>query len=163
MPRTSSQSTSANKSAPTENLSQSLHVHPLTQTEPIKKTGAGRPAKLVMPPMPLMPMTEVEQGLFDFFQAAYKEQFPDLTPTDLLMLYLAGLEFVKYMRVVAEELETGKVISMARQHPGVNMRALLDQLSVTRKARVAKGKPEEDEDAIELRNFFMQQRPGKKQ
>lgn len=102
-----------------------------------------------------MPMTDTEQALFDYFMFAYKDQYPDMVPTDYLLLHLAGLEYIKYLRVVAEELETGKVISMARQHPGVNMRALLDQLSVTRKARTARGKTEEDPAATELRDFFM--------
>lgn len=95
-------------------------------------------------------MSDSERALFDFWLAAYKEQYPDMVPTDHLLLHLAGLEYIKYLRVIAEELETGKVISMARQHPGVNMRALLDQLSVTRKARNT-GKPTEDETAKETR------------
>lgn len=100
-------------------------------------------------------MTDVEQSLFDYFIEAYKQQYPDMVPTDHLLLHLAGLEYIKYLRVVAEELETGKVISMARQHPGVNMRALLDQLSVTRKARTSRGTKEEEPEAAELRDFFM--------
>jgi hypothetical protein len=139
---------------PIKETAQTFKVKPLTKTEPPKERGAGRPPKLVMPDMPLLPMTEPEQALFDYFLEAYKQQYPDLTPTDLLMLWLAGIEFIKYIRVVAEELETGKVISMARQHPGVQMRALLDQLSVTRKARTA-GKQQEDPEAAELREFFM--------
>lgn len=102
-----------------------------------------------------MPFAPVEQELFDFFMDAYREQYPDLTPTDNLMLYLAGIEWIKYLRVAREELETGKVITMSRQHPGVQMRALLDQLSVTRRARQARGKPEEDPEAQELRDFFL--------
>lgn len=135
--------------------SQALIVQPLTQTRPIKERAVGRPAKLTMPDLPAMSMTDVEQGLFDYFMQAYQEQYPDLLPTDLLLLHLAALEYIKYLRVVAEELSTGKVISMARQHPGVNMRALLDQLSVTRRARTARSKPDEDEDAKELKAFFM--------
>jgi hypothetical protein len=84
-----------------------------------------------------------------------------MVPTDYLILHLAGLEYIKYLRVVAEELETGKVISMARQHPGVNMRALLDQLSVTRKARTSRGQKEEDSDAQEIRDFFMGRTKGR--
>ena len=102
-----------------------------------------------------MPMTDVEQDLFDYFMASYKEQYPDMVPTDHLLLHLAALEYIKYLRVVAEELKTGRVISMARQHPGVNMRALLDQLSVTRKARTMRNKPDEDPDSKDLRDFFM--------
>jgi hypothetical protein len=149
MPRTP-----RNPQEPTNETAQALRVKPLTETEAPKERSAGRPAKLVMPELPKMAMTEPEQALFDYFLAAFQQQYPDLTPTDLLLLHLAALEYVKYLRVVAEELETGKVISMARQHPGTNMRALLDQLSVTRKARTA-GKKEEDPEAAELREFFM--------
>lgn len=140
---------------PGEAPSLALTVRPLTAVEPAKPKTSGRPSKPVMPDLPAMPMTEVEQNLFDFFLAAYKDQYPDLTPTDQLTLHLAALEYIKYLRVVREELETHKVISMARQHPGVNMRALLDQLSVTRKARTARGQKPEDEEARELREFFM--------
>lgn len=127
---------------------QTFSTKPLNTVPTEKKVG--RPPKLVMPDLPQMPMTDGEQAMFDFWIAAFKEQYPDLVPTDHLLLYLAGLEFIKYLRVIAEELETGKVISMARQHPGVNMRALLDQLSVTRKARTT-GKPSEDETTKETR------------
>lgn len=127
---------------------QTFSTKPLNTTP--KEPKVGRPSKLVMPDMPTMPMTAGEQAMFDFWIAAFREQYPDLVPTDQLLLYLAGLEFIKYLRVIAEELETGKVISMARQHPGVNMRALLDQLSVTRKARTA-GKQTDDETAKETR------------
>lgn len=161
MPRTSLKQTNQPGISPVarptsiEPSNQALSVRPLTDTEPTKSRRAGRPENLVMPPLPKMSMTDVEQDLFDFFMESYKRQYPDMVPTDHLLLHLAGLEYIKYLRVVAEELETGKVISMARQHPGVNMRALLDQLSVTRKARTATKKPDEDPDAEELRRFLM--------
>lgn len=116
-----------------------------------KTRKVGRPVKVQMPDLPKLPMEPHEQELFDYWIAAFKEQYPDLAPTDHLLLHLAGLEYIKYLRVIAEELETGKVISMARQHPGVNMRALLDQLSVTRKARTTGQKPSDDENAAETR------------
>lgn len=113
----------------------------------------GRPKKL--PPMPYMPgMSDQEREMFDGFINEYLEQYPDLTPTDYRILHLAAVEYIKYARVAAKELETGVVIAMSRQHPAVNMRALLDQLSVTRKARTAKGKPE-DETEEELKNYFL--------
>lgn len=144
-----------NPDQPTNETSQALIVKPLTEAAPTKLRSVGRPAKLEMPPLPRMPMEPVEERLFEYFMESYKEQYPDMVPTDHLILHLAALEYVKYLRVVAEELETGKVISMARQHPGVNMRALLDQLSVTRKARTARGQKEEEPEARELREFFM--------
>jgi hypothetical protein len=108
-----------------------------------------------MPALPEMPMTDVERDLYEYFMESYKQQYPDMVPTDLLLLHLAAVEYVKYLRILAEELETGKVISMARQHPGVNMRSLLDMLSVTRKARTIRQKPEEDPEAKELKDFLM--------
>lgn len=135
--------------------SQALLVQPLTLTRPNNRREVGRPKKLSMPNLPAMSMTDAEQALFDYFMAAYQEQYPDLLPTDLPLLYLAGLEFIKYLRVIEEELASGKVMSMARQHPGVSMRALLDQLSVTRRARISRSKPDEDEDAKELKAFLM--------
>lgn len=132
----------------------SMNVRPLTTTEVVK--GPGRPPKLKAPTMPDMPMMPSEQILFKYFIDAYREQYPDMVPTDHLILFLAGLEYIKYLRVIQEELDTGKVISMARQHPGVNMRALLDQLSVTRKARNTGTKSPDDEANINARNLFRQ-------
>lgn len=145
---------------PTENGekradNQTVVARPITSVEPARPKAVGRPAKLARPEMPEMPMSETEHKLFNYFLDAYNEQFDDLTPVDQLTLFLAAIEFIKYLRVAREELETGKVISMARQHPGTNMRALLDQLSVTRKARTAGKKSDEDEGAKELRDFFM--------
>lgn len=136
-----------------ESDNKSINVKPLTTSEPVK-AGRGRPRNLIAPPMPDMPMSTGESSLFHYFVEAYKEQYPDMVPTDHLILYLAGLEFIKYLRVVQEELETNKVISMARQHPGVNMRALLDQLSVTRKARNS-GRATEDPAIAEARQAFL--------
>ena len=132
----------------------SMSVRPLTVTEVVK--GPGRPRKLPIPTMPDMPMKPEERALFVYFIDSYREQYPDMVPTDHLILFLAGLEYIKYLRVIQEELDTGKVISMARQHPGVNMRALLDQLSVTRKARNVGAKSPEDEATNNARNLFRQ-------
>ena len=153
--KTLSESKTSPSLRPASNPTAKLTAKPLTTIQPATPRSAGRPAKLVMPDLPQMPMTDVEQALFDYFLTAYKSEYPDMTPTDHLMLHLAGLEYIKYLRVVSEELETGTVISMARQHPGVNMRALLDQLSVTRKARTAGKKEADSDDEKELKDFFM--------
>ncbi len=112
-----------------------------------------------MPELPALDMTPIEQDLFDYFLWAYHTEYPDLKPTDNLILFLAAIEWIKYLRMAREELETGKLVTMSRQHPGTQLRALLDQLSVTRRARVTQTKPEEDESAQELRNFFMNRKP----
>jgi len=123
--------------------------------EPSRQRGVGRPPSLVMPDLPKMPLTTLEQSLYDFFMAAYQSEYPDLSPTDRIILHLAGLTYIKYLRVLAEEFETGHIITMSRQHPGTELRGLLDQLSVTRKARTARSKPEEDEAGQELKDYFL--------
>lgn len=108
-----------------------------------------------MPALPELAMSDAEKELFDYFLWAYHAEYPDLKPTDNLILYLAAIEWIKYLRMSREELETGKLITMSRQHPGTNLRGLLDQLSVTRKARTRGQKDEESEEAKELREFFL--------
>ncbi len=116
-----------------------------------------------MPPLPEMTMTDLERDLFDYFLAAYKDQYPDLVPTDYILLHLMALEYIKWLRIIAEELDTGRVISQARQHPAVNFRGLADQLSVTRKARTAGRKADEDPETADLKRFLMglSERPSK--
>lgn len=138
-----------------DHYTQALQARPLTIAAVTKPRSVGRPEKLVMPPLPEMKLTDLERDLFDFFMESYKQQYPDMVPTDHILLHLAALEYIKWLRIIAEELETGRVISQARQHPAVNMRGLLDQLSVTRKARTTGRKPEEDPEARELREFFL--------
>ena len=140
---------------------QTIHAAPLTVVQKPKARTVGRPEKLVMPPLPNLPMTPVEQELFDFFMEAYKQQYPDMVPTDHLLLHLAGAEYIKYMRILAEEMKTGKILSMARQHPAVQMRGLLDMLSVTRKARTMRNKPDDSPEEAELKDFFMSLSNGK--
>jgi hypothetical protein len=91
--------------------------------------------------------------LFNEFIAEYHDLFPDLLATDYRILFLAATAYIKFLRVTANELASGTVLAMSRQHPGVEMRALLDQLSVTRRAR-SRTKAEEPE-GLELRDFFL--------
>ncbi len=105
-----------------DHYTQTLQARPLTVAQQPKPRPVGRPEKLVMPPLPEMRMTDLERDLFDYFLASYQQQYPDLVPTDFILLHLAALEYIKWLRIIAEELETGRVISQARQHPAVNMR-----------------------------------------
>jgi hypothetical protein len=146
---------------PSNTRSQTTIARPLTTLAPARYRGAGRPPKLVMPDLPELQMTDVERPLFDYFIDSYNQEYPDLTATDHLTLFLAAIEFIKYLRVAARELETGEVITMSRQHPGVNFRALLDQLSVTRRARTARSRPDDDADSKELKDFFLGMSKGR--
>ncbi|GHO44543.1 hypothetical protein [Ktedonospora formicarum] len=133
-----------------------LKVVPLDKALEREKK-SGRPKKLEMPALPQAlfdGMTELERAHFFYFVDAYREEYPDLTPTDVLNLHMAGLEYISYLRIQAQQISTGEVISQARQHPGVQMRALLDQLSVTRKQRQQQNKGQDDRDKQAARELF---------
>lgn len=100
-----------------------------------------------MPPLPRFELSAYEQEWFDYFFAVHQQEYPDLTEADRLLLLLADIEFIKYLRVAGEELASGEVISQARQHPGTQMNALLDRLAATRKARQKQPREEADPNA----------------
>lgn len=131
-----------------------IQASPITRLEREKrsvKTG-GRPKQLAS--MADMPgMTEAEQLLFNDFIQEYLDLFPDLLATDYRILHLAATAYIKFLRVTANELASGTILAMSRQHPGVELRALLDQLSVTRRAR-SRTKSDEPENA-EVRDFLL--------
>lgn len=137
------------------------HREPTINAKPVENAlpatrGRGRPPRIQQPPLPQMEMSEQEHAMQTFFIESYRLDYPDMLPTDLILLQLASFEYIKYLRVVQEELATGKVISMARQHPGVNMRALLDQMSVTRRARNSGSRQNDtNKDDQELRDALM--------
>jgi hypothetical protein len=98
------------------------------------------------PPLSLPGMSGAELERYDLFLAAYREEYKgQLSNTDNILLELAAIEYIKCLRVMANELTTGETITMARQHPGVQMRAYMDMLSITRKARVAESRGKKEE------------------
>jgi aryl carrier-like protein len=131
----------------------SFKVEPLLFPAQLAEKRNGRPRKRKMPPLPqeiLDGMSELEQEHYTYFIESYQAQYPDLTDADQIALVQAGLEYINTLRVQAKQLKTGEVISMARQHPGVQLRAWLDLLSVTRKQR----KPNDKQEEAELKNWF---------
>lgn len=132
---------------------QTLHTLPLTAPDPEPKK-LGRPRKSTLPALPTFEMNALETEWFTYFLQAYREEYPDLTKSDQILLVLAGVEYIKYLRIIQNELKTGELITMARQHSGVQMRALLDMLSVTRKARQS-GKREEDPQLAKAREALL--------
>lgn len=132
---------------------QTLHTLPLAPVEP-KKKRVGRPRKDALPALPKFEMNDLELAWYEYFVSAYREEYKDLTKSDQILLMLAGVEYIKYLRIIQNELATGELITMARQHSGVQMRALLDMLSVTRKARTT-GRKEEDPQIAEARKALL--------
>jgi hypothetical protein len=65
------------------------------------------------------------------------------------------LEYVNLIRVQAMQLKSRQVLSMARQHPGVQLRQWLDQMACTRKARTAGKSPsQDDQDRASLKELL---------
>lgn len=105
----------------------------------------GRPKKLTLPPefqQLLDSMSPIEREHYELFRDAHYQIYPDLNIIDKLVVRLMAIEYIKTLRMMAEELESGQLITMSRQHPGVQMRAYADMLSVTRKQR---GKAEKED------------------
>jgi hypothetical protein len=97
----------------------------------------------------------LERDHFDFFVAAYQKDYPAMSPSDCLCLYQAALEYINLLRVQAMQLKTKQVLSMARQHPGVQLRQWLDQMACTRKARTAGKSPSaEDQERASLKELL---------
>lgn len=118
-----------------------------------------RKRKLPMPPLPqamLDAMTPLEQQHFKFFLDAHHEEYGDsLTQADEISLQQAAIEYINLLRVQADQLESGKIISMARQHPGVQLRQWLDSLSVTRKQRQATSPKSEDKATADMQQALL--------
>lgn len=115
---------------------ETLNVTPLRAIPAQPK--AGRPKKLKMPPLPAEVfggMSDLEKQHFDFFVQAIREEHPDLNGSDLICLNMAALNYINSLRLQQEQLSSGQLVTMSRQHPEVQMRAWLDLMSVSRKQR----------------------------
>lgn len=107
----------------------------------------GRKPKLKYPPLPqeiMDAMTDLERQHFEYFIEAIKAD-NKLRPSDYIGLYAAGLEYVAYLRLQASQMATGELVTMSRQHPGVQLRAWLDTMSFSRR----KSDPKTTENKVE--------------
>lgn len=121
------------------------------ERRPDEKKTNGRPRKLKYPPLPAEiydSMTELEREHFEFFIEAIKAD-NQLRPSDYIGLYAAGLEYIAYLRLQASQIASGQLVTMSRQHPGVQLRAWLDTMSFSRRKGVS-GKQAEDGLASQL-------------
>lgn len=106
----------------------------------IEQRRPGRPQALEMPaiPQPILDgMDELEQQHFyHFIQAytdAYKRKYRKLTPTAEIGIVQAALDYVHLWRLQAEQMQSGKLVSQARQHPGTSLRAWLQSAGLQEK------------------------------
>lgn len=133
-----------------------LQVHPMSapEEEPARR---GRKPKLTPPPLPqelFDGMSDIEKQHFTFFLAAIMEEYPDLTKTDMIFLNMAGLDYINSLRLQVQQLQSGELVTMSRQHPGVQLRAWLELLSVSRKARQG-SRNNQDEKLTEARAMLL--------
>jgi hypothetical protein len=96
---------------------------------------------------------EPEQERFAYFVWSIEKIIKNPTPFDKILIELAAIEYVKYLRIAQYEVQKNTSITMARQHPGTQMRALIDLLSISRKSRNA-NKQESDSEREEAMNFL---------
>lgn len=124
-----------------------IKVLPLNTASQLEEKPKGRPKKLTMPAMPqevLDGLTPLEQEHYTFFVESIKQDYNITKPSDLVALHMAALEYVNLLRVQAKQLASGEVITAARQHPGVQLRAWLDSMAATRSKR--KEAPAQDDE-----------------
>lgn len=106
----------------------------------------GRPRNLKYPALPaeiMESMTDLEREHFEYFIAAIKAD-NKLRPSDYIGLYAAALEYVAYLRLQASQIASGQLVTMSRQHPGVQLRAWLDTMSFSRRKGTSGEKAESD-------------------
>lgn len=107
----------------------------------------GRP-RTALTPLSLDGMSAPETERYELFLNYMRSEYDDLTPFDNLLVELAAIEYVKYLRWLAKEIKTGETASMARQNPGVQMRENLKMLSIWRKDRAAAPKSDDEIDRV---------------
>lgn len=125
-----------------------LSVTPLAEPSQLEPIRRGRKPRLEMPPMPKAVfdgMTPLEQEHYRFFVESITQDYAIRKPSDLVALHMAALEYINLLRVQASQLASGEIMTAARQHPGVQLRAWLDSMSTTRRARKETVNPEEEE------------------
>lgn len=138
-----------NERKPPTSRPEVLKVVPLTAPTDTSKP-MGRPRKKVFPPLPqeiYEGMSDLEVEHFKFFIESFKDEYPDLTPSDMIGLHMAAMEYINSLRLEVAQLKSGELVTMSRQHPAVQCRAWLDLLSVTRKQRQGAKSAEAEEKA----------------
>lgn len=118
-----------------------INVTPLSTASIPRPPRVGRPSKLVMPPLPqeiLDGMKPIEIAHFEFFRDGYLEAYVNKygkqpTPTAQICIVQASLDYINLLRLQAEQMKSGNLVSQARQHPGVQVRAWLQSIGLQEK------------------------------
>src|SRR5258706_11723659 len=98
-------------------------------------------------------MTPEEQAQFDQYIAVYREDYPELSPSDLIQLNDAGIFHIMAQRLVNSGM-TSTRIHEVRTHPKTLERNILDDISANRKQRLA-SKQAGNKDETDLRELLL--------
>src|SRR6266571_1330447 len=105
-------------------------------------------------PVPRLVLTEDEKRLKDAFIATYKRDYSDLTPSDLIILELASQQYILALRLADSDIRNSTFTLNSRFHPLNQMRGLLADAGLNRKARIASNQPG-SEDEADLKEALM--------
>lgn len=97
-------------------------------------------------------MTPIEQQHFEFFRDGYLEAYVNKygkspTPTAQICIVQASLDYINLLRLQAEQMKSGNLVSQARQHPGVQVRAWLQSIGLQEKDYEESKKTDDKSDA----------------
>ena len=98
--------------------------------------------------------TELEQSIYDDYVLSYKKDYSPLSPTDLIQLNDAATYHILAVRLAGSDIAQDRQTWNTRYHPKAMERAILDDLAMNRKQRLAK-QPTTSTDEEDLRAILM--------
>ncbi len=110
------------------------YTQPLTgqATPPAAERGRKRKAEMPVPTELIRGMNPFEEKAFWAFLETLRDNIPDLTPLEEMLLPLVGVKFIQTLRVSAREMNENEILSSMKQYPEVHLRAWLSMLGVGR-------------------------------
>lgn len=119
--------------------------------EPEEKKN-GRPKKPSLPAIPgevYENLSAIEKEHFDYLVNALKRELPNISPLEQICVLLAAMEYINTLRLEVEQLKTGRLVTMSRQHPAMQFRAWIDAALKRHKNKT----PKENEDEKNRNEF----------
>ena len=134
-----------------------VSTSPLQQKmeEPEEKKN-GRPKKTVLPAIPgevYEQLSDIEKEHFDFLVLALKKELPNISPLEQICVVLAAMEYINTLRLEVEQLKTGRLVTMSRQHPAMQLRAWID--AALKRHKNKKEVDEDEKNRNEFRNALL--------
>lgn len=110
-----------------------------------------------MPPLPqeiYEGMSDLERQHFDFFVEAFMHELPDPSPIEIICVRMGALDYINSLRLQVEQLRSGQLVTMSRQHPAVQLRAWIDA-ALRRRKQGGKELTQEQEERASLKSVLL--------